>query len=291
MGNTMSWSAGLGIGVAVGVVGVLAFAGTGSMLISRLGSPTASTLMAPFYLFFFSIASFVPFGMLMYGFISDMFNQEFRNSFVSLMALGGIAVSWLLGLAFSRNQQLDLSPMNSNASLAESGWCTLPGLEAFESPIFPMSFVSSSTIIFFYLLSGFIIRGGGWFPNQSLVIGSLITLTMQVMSFYAGGCRESYFPLFGSTVNNLLGAILFGCIIGGLSFLLVSGPLPQYQPFQGFKPGVVPGTTPSNGKGYGSTGPASEPNSATCSADPGDDNAYVATLYKNGQEVTANLAI
>ena len=86
----------------------------------------------------------------------------------------------------------------------------------------------------------------------------------------------------------ILAALAWGCVVGGIAYSVAATALPQFLPFQAFAPGVTPGSTAAAAGGYTSGVPP--PASATCSAEPGDDNTFVAELYKNGQLVTDRIA-
>ena len=287
----MSMAEGIGIGFGSAVVLLLVLGGGAYLFKSNSAAGVVGTSIGGIAsTFFFAIASFIPFGLLMFGFISDIMNQEFRSSFISLVAIGGIIFWRVVGGFISGSMQLDLTPIGDTGTFSQTGWCTLPGMEGLENPFIPMTFISSGTIIFFYLLES-MRRSMG--QNTSLFVGLFGTLAAQVIAFGLGGCNTKYYPIFGSISVNILAASIFGLLLAIISHFSI-GSRPDLQAFQGFSP-----TSSPNGPmapGYSSRGPVAPgsrgppPSSATCSAEPGDDNTFVAELYKNGQLVTDKLA-
>ena len=287
----MSMGEGIGIGFGSAVVLFLVFGGLSTLSIFKSNTDAASigsSISGIATTFFFAIASFIPFGLLMFGLISDIMNQEFRSSFISLVAIGGIILSRVIGGFVSSSMQLDLTPIGDTGTFSQTGWCTLPGMEGLENPFIPMTFISSTTIIFFYLLES-TRRSMG--QNTSLFTGLFGTLAAQVIAFGLGGCNTKYYPIFGSISVNIVAASVFGLILALIAHFSIGGR-PDLQAFQGISPISSPngGSPGYNSRGPVAPGPGAPPSSATCSAEPGDDNTFVAELYKNGQLVTDRLA-
>jgi len=266
-------SVGIGIGVSIGTLIVLG--GLGYIFKNGV-SFSNGPLLAIFSGMCFAIASFAPFGLLMSGFISDVIYGHFQQSVISFAAVISIIVSKLAGRFFEGG--LDLSPVNTSTSLSESGWCTIPGLEPLESPFLPMSILTTWIISIYYIIFSATSSGSVWTP-----IGFAAILVIQLIGFWIGGCTPSYYPIRGSMFINIAITAAIGSAIGAGMYGLIKNHYPAFAPYQ-----AINSTT---GGKFGSNAPlGNSPASATCSAEQGDENTFVAELYKNGQLVTEKIA-
>lgn len=275
------------------IIGTVIVLGGGFVLISRNFSRDGiinffkETVGKNLFAIVFAFSNFIPFGLLMFGFISDILNEEFRNSFISLVVIAvTILFGWLTQF-FASQKGYNLAVNKS--SLYSSGWCTLPGLENFESPYFPMSFFSTGTLIAYYGLFGYW-KGAN---TASMTIWFPIVITIQLLAFYWAECHSSYISLaYG--MNHVISTII-GVIFGFIMAALVNSNSPQYSPFAGRTDTNYKSTDNGQsaaGHGYGGTGPTLPPkyNSVSYPVDTSDDNTFVAEIYKNGQLVTEKIA-
>jgi hypothetical protein len=309
-------SAGVDVGyVTLGIVLTL-----GAMAASRyfglslptgLGDSSTALYLKMFFQFF---ANIIPTTILMGGFAADVIRQEVRLSPPAIASLITIAVSGAIGRFFATSTGQNIGFSDNEGSL----WCTLPGLSIFESPYLPMAFISTSTIAFYYMF---------WSANSSVNRSSTfmnaffgIALVIQLATFAVGDCFSSYFPIFGSILVNIFLALLVGLFVAGCTYGYTSTVDPMnYDPFVGTPtsasgPNAASGSTARAG-GYGTGCPAGQQRTALhycipcasncitvgekCVCDAvdhsqpvqgGDDNTFVAELYKNGQLVTSTIA-
>jgi hypothetical protein len=237
---------------------------------------------------FFAIACFLPFGLLMFGFISDIVNQEFRNSYISLVTFATLIASGAAGRAFASARGIDLS--TATTSFTEQGWCSLPGLEAIESPYIPMVFLSTSLILTFYTY--FAVHTN---QHNYIYIAFVGILCIQVLSFTISGCSKSYVTIFSDygIGLNMLASIILGVSVGVLVSAMFTPD--AFQPF-----GSDNGKKWASVENFSLLGPHRQPTLAgkngpddapTCSPPQGgDENTFVAELYKNGQLITEKIA-
>jgi len=289
-----------GIGIAasavigIGMIYVIATRGTGFL----------TPIIPPMFGLMFAVASFLPFGLLMFGFISDIINGDgFHNSYPGCVALASVIASFILGKVGANALKLNISPVNTTSSLAQGGWCTIPGLEALESPFMPMSMLISSIIITYYSI--FLGTSNITLGSQATAIASLVGIyAIEIIAFYASACIPSYVPLFGNFSYNLILTTIIGAGIGAAAYAFVVHVSPSLSPFQQYAnltQGVQENFTPK--AGFSFVGPhaptaatqkptaRSEPTTcAVASNEVGDENTYVAEIYKNGQLVTEKIA-
>ena len=243
------------------------------------------------------IANLLPFALLTYGFAGDFINQEYLTPRLSAPSIGAFLAMLIVGLggqAYAGTKGVDLSAQDTSGLL----WCTIPGMENAESPWIPTAFISTSTIMFYYLF-------WAWHTNRAyrnMLIGFINVLVVQLTAFALGGCSASYIPLLGNSTINIFLAIVIGFATALITYLSTSlaGGL-KYDPF--------PTSTTAGGAG-GTTGGANQTHLSKCpdgsvpidgncpyktagtsqAVQGGDENTFVAELYKNGQLVTDSIA-
>jgi hypothetical protein len=261
------------------------------------------------------VANIFPFALLAYGFVSDTIFQEFRLSLPSLMSLGLILLVGGGSKIFAtRYQNQDLSPQDSSGT----AWCTIPGLEGLESPYLPTAFMSTAVISFYYLCWAWDSK----INSTTLGLVFLAIWALEWIVFQVGDCSSSYLSLFGSGGGfiflNIVVSTVIGIIGGAIAFATVRGNQ-AYNPLLGKTSGSFSmgwgvdakcpaGTSPAgnhtceyNGKEHFSgkpiiceTGYELQNGACVPSVDGysqpvqsgGDENTFVAEIYKNGQLVT-----
>jgi len=234
------------------------------------------------------IANMMPFALLAYGIAGDVVNQEGpRLSIPSIAAVGSILVLGIGSQMFATSYGANLSAQDTSGLM----WCTIPGLEGVESPYFPTAFMSTAIIGFYYLCWSW--HTGRPWTSTLLAFG--IVWIAQFGTFIFGECSMSYKPVYGSVLINILLSTLAGIIIGAISFASASGNaslnpynLPGSNNGQGHTQGRLSkcpdGSVPIDGRCPYRTG-HSQPVQGG-----GDENTFVAELYKNGQLVTDSIA-
>lgn len=319
MGNIQSATPSEGIGIGIGISAVLA--GVGFLIwksIYNSDTPSPAWIKIQDLLFptFKLLLNIMPFSLFAYGFAGDLINQEIRLMVPSVAALISIILVSLGSRIFATNSGLDLS--SSEAS--STAWCTLPGLEALESPYIPNAFLSTSIIAFYYVC---------WsaeknFNQERIMVWLLGIIAIQFFSFgFLSNCTSYYRPLFegGNILFNLLATFAIGAIVGSMTFgIAKSMDYTRYNPFN------IPAVAAASGcpdggnvefhtvNGVATPYCANTGNLAKCAdgsvpidgkcpfksaygghSQPeqggGDANTFTAELYKNGQLVTESLQI
>jgi hypothetical protein len=269
-------------------------------------------------LFFTFVANIMPFGLVVYGFVGDMINQSGpRLSIPSIAAVGSIILVGVVSQIIATQGSMDLSEQETSGMM----WCTIPGFEGVESPYFPTAFMSTAIVAFYYL-------SWAWSTNQPsgfLGMTFAIIYFVQVLVFAAGDCSSSYKPPFGGIFGSIAISTLLGVGIGGAAWA-ATGKATQYNPFNislgsasaangcpaGYSP-IGDHTCKENMTNmrehmtdkkkvceYGyemrsgvcvPTGiPPGMPGQSQEVQGGGDENTFVAELYKNGQLVTDTIA-
>ncbi len=299
---------------AIGAVAAIALIGGIVLLVVRNRDSFNSEYAKYPYAFLAFVANLMPFALLAYGIAGDTVNQEFRLSIPSIAAFASILVVGLGSQMFASKNQVDLSDQDTSGTL----WCTIPGLEGFESPYFPTAFISTAIIAIYYIC--WTLHSSKSITTPLLVFG--IIFVAQFGTFIVGDCVSSYKPLFGSIVFNIFSSIGIGSIIGLITYFSTFSN-PQLNPYN------LPGGSSSGASGGGNTGAGVCPAGTTavgnnlCKSSTGgspvcesgfimrrgkcekqltggghsypvqgggDENTFVAELYKNGQLVTDSIA-
>ena len=197
--------------------------------------------------YFIGLIKLVPIGLFLVGPIADTINGKQAISsiptiatFITMIILKLISV-FMGGPEFAQN----LSSDNSNGA-----WCTLPGLEFFENPFFPSSFLASTIIGFYYLFWSLKI------DKQQMFIGSIlgIAILSSFIQFTFGGCAPYYKTFFGyGGIETALLSIILGVIVAGITFASSTVGGMQNNPFYGL----------TNNLTLSNLGPGIDPNSGT----------------------------
>ena len=237
-------------------------------------------------------ANVLPFTILIYGIASDIINQSaVKLALPSIVALVSMALFGIGGQMYgSYFGGLNLNSEDSYGSF----WCTIPGLERLESPYMPTAFLATSTIAFYYLT---------WAWSTGIPSGRLgtffgITFVLQLTSYLFGGCAQSYASIAGpGGLLNVILPIVIGIILGPITAgSAMAADKGHYNPFTPTMNGATGGS--SGGGGGGGEGlhntlqapPKNDSGHSQPTQGGGDENTFVAELYKNGQLVTSTLA-
>lgn len=278
---TEKWLAGIGIAL-LSVIGI-------AVLAYIVKSGYIGSAISPIGGLLFSIANYIPFGLMIFGLVADLFSQELRYSITTILAIGSIFINWSLGkvLAGRYNVPSGMTGGGVFDDLRDKGWCTLPGLEMFESKFTPMSILVTSAIMTYYIVFAWISRSPS--ENISITVGLPLLWIAQIAVFGISGCSSYYVPMSGGgTLANILWSMAFGMTFGSTAFGIVYKYFPQYAPFahtQGTGPGAG-GFQAKNPIGSGS----SPVTGGACSAvQGGEEDAMVCEAYRNGQLVTESL--
>jgi hypothetical protein len=107
----------------------------------------------------------------------------------------------------------------------------------------------------------------------------MIVWVIQFLTFIAGDCSPSFLPLIGSSkLPNILIASILGAALGFGTFSIFMSD-GSYNPLH------ATGTTATV-----TGGTSTNCNTGRCKPEqPGDENTFVAELYKDGQLVTGNI--
>jgi hypothetical protein len=261
--------AGAGIMAALVVSGAVMYGvNTGSLTLGN------SSLMKYFNVF----VNFLPSALLWMGIPADLIiSGKLKYSLPTIVALVTIGLSALATRFLAANVGVgSLSDVTNESGM----WCTIPGLEFAESPILPQAFVVLGLIGTYYL---------SWQSKtgtSTIPLGSVfgVMLIIQLSTFaLAGHCPNFYIPM-GNILVNILAAVAIGAAIGGITFAftLLSGD--EYNPFMN-SASPASSTTPAQRPVGQTTVGTSAPVQGG-----GDENTFVAELYKNGQLVTEQIA-
>jgi hypothetical protein len=277
-----------------GIMAGLVMAG-GVIYMSRQG--TLSMGDSSFMKYFNIFVNFLPSALLWMGIPADLIiSGRVKYSLPSIVALATIALS-ALGTRYFASQAIgSLSTVNNESGM----WCTIPGLEFAESPIFPQAFVVLGLIGTYYL---------SWQAHtgtSTIPLGTVfgVMLIIQLSTFaLAGHCPNFYIPM-GNILVNIIAALGVGAIVGAITFgfTLLSGD--EYNPFiNNPTNGAAQTNTGRNNSGAGQQNkncpPGQEWSGTRCHTvvgssgavqGGGDENTFVAELYKNGQLVTEQIA-
>jgi len=233
------------------------------------------------------LGNLMPFALIAYGIAGDMINQDgVRLSIPSIAALGSIFVVGITSKIIATNGGVDLSKQETGGLV----WCTIPGLESVESPYFPTAIMSTAIIGFYYMCWAWSTPSRLSWP---LGLFFSIVYLVQLLAFMNGECAASYIPPFGGIVGSILISTVLGILIGTISWAS-TGKQTKFSPFN------IPLGSPSGASGstclpgyrevQGACVEATTTGGHSQQVQGGDENTFVAELYKNGQLVTDSIA-
>jgi hypothetical protein len=314
MGNSTSnlsteASMGIGAGISAVLIGILFYLyqnGTFNVLGSGASSYGGNLL----FLLLTFVVNIAPISLLLFGPILDLINRPSQviTSLPSVLVFGTLIIGKLFDIS-----RFGLSTYAKTAGTNETGiWCTLPGLEWFENKFFPSSLFTVSLLLTYYTIWSLRLYGFSGSSIAFLCVNVFFPLTLAVMLFKFGpGCSDFY--VFGT--SSILLAIGLGVVFSLLAGFLT--PI-SFNPFITMNSGggggggggtpIIPGsaTCPagqeySTGDSSGSAGCRcinsklppingrcySQENPNQSSAPSGQEQTFVAELYKNGQLVSS----
>lgn len=258
------------------------------------------------------LGNLMPLSLIAYGFAGDIINQDgFRLAIPSVAAVLSIFVVGVSSKIAARNSGRELSEQDTSGLV----WCTIPGLEHVESPYFPTAFMSTAAIAFYYMCWSWSTPSKMSWP---LAMMFSIVYAVQFLAFMNGECSASYIPPYGGILGSILISTLLGAVVGTVAWAS-TGKAIQFSPFNiplgsaSGASGCLPGETSiangcrekftehfTSGKkvrcdpGYiessGNCVEASTTGGHSQQVQGGDENTFVAELYKNGQLVTDSIA-
>jgi len=271
------------------------------------------------------ISNVIPLAGILFGFAADVIvYHEFRASLPSVVCITLVLLSSIVSRGvFSMNND---SSLLSTQSVTNSTWCSIPGLEALESPYVPMIFTISSFMLTYY--GAWNTVGASRDTVTTIIAVSCGVILAQMLSFgFVSDCPKFFQPLtfyIKSPVWNILLALLIGSVVGGSTFLgtfysdaarwnpMSTRPSNSNQmPGPTCKGGVTPDKTASGRPGCKTTDakcpdgsiPFKENGVSYCPptvenfenpqhTEPVQENeqTFVAEIYKNGQLVTESIA-
>jgi len=312
MGNStsnLSTEASMGIGGAISAVliGILFYLYQRGTFSDVGGSGPFFSVGNGLLLLLIFVVNIAPISLLLFGPILDLINRpkQVITSLPSVLVFGTLIIGKLFDMS-----RFGLSTYTKTAGTNESGiWCTLPGLEWFENKFFPSSLFTVSLLLTYYTIWSFRLYGSSGSSIVFLCVNVFFPLLLAVMLFKFGpGCSDFY--VYGT--YSILLAIGLGVVFSLLAGFLT--PI-SFNPFitmnsgGGGVGGRVPGseiaasgttpwdpTNPASGKVNCPPNQTYLPATGTCvtmpssnqsSAPSGQEQTFVAELYKNGQLVSS----
>lgn len=314
MGNStsnLSTEASMGIGAisAFGIVALLYLLNNFG-IINFLGTGVSSFVGNPILLILVFIVNIAPVSLLLFGPMGDLINRgQFVSSLPSVIIIGTLILGKLFDIT-----KFGVPNYTKTAGINETGiWCTLPGLEWFENKFFPSSLFTITLLLTYYTTWSYRMYGFTTGFIIFLCANFIFPLLLAAMVFKFGpGCSDFY--VYGTY------SILLAIGLGLVSLLLGSFLPVSFNPFNFRIPGSeiagsgtpfsltgsfslpASGTTPwdpsnpASGKVNCPPNQTYLPATGTCvtlpssnqsSAPSGQEQTFVAELYKNGQLVSS----
>jgi len=300
MGNStsnLSTEASMGIGgvisaVLIGILYYLYQNGTFSVL----GSGTSSFVGNGLLSLLTFVVNIAPISLLLFGPILDLINRPWQviTSLPSVLVFGTLIIGKIFDIS-----RFGLSTSAKTAGTNESGiWCTLPGLEWFENKFFPSSLFTVSLLLTYYTIWSFRLYGFSGSSIVFLCVNVFFPLLLAVMLFKFGPECSDFYVYGKYSILLAIGLGVFFSLLAGFLTPISFNPFITMNSGGGGRvPGseiAASGTTPwdPTGKNLCQTGTVWDNSVQRCipltsSAPSGQEQTFVAELYKNGQLVSS----
>ena len=222
-----------------------------------------------------ALFQYFPTSLVMFGFISDAINEDFRYSLASIIGILSVILNYLIGGLAKTFFSIDVTKLQTNTN------CSVPGFQFLDSPVSPQGIVLP-VAIFSYLFIDF---GLNRSPSENSGTAGLFLLFfgIHLVVMYSNKCFDAYYGVLLS----ILIAIFIGFMSGLFGWIGVHSLAPERLPSASYN--YTPSSS-SNDSGP-TLGPGGTPVSSveTCSA-PNDQDQFVCDLYKNGELITSTIS-
>jgi hypothetical protein len=224
--------------------------------------------------FIFKLFLYLPTSLVLFGFLADAIQQDFRYSIASLIGILSVFVNSLLG-------RLLKLVVNAPASVFEVGaGCTVPGFEAFESVFAAQGIVLPASIFTYFFIDFGLNRSASQNIGVAATFIGFLLLQLIVMGF--SGCLTRYY--WNNSFATIMMSLLFGGITGSIGWGVVKAVSPGRLPTANNN-----SSTPTPAHRYPLSPEKASSSVGTCSA-PNDDDQLVCEAYKNGELVTTSIS-
>jgi hypothetical protein len=225
-----------------------------------------------------SFLNILPVSIFLYGPVSDLIHNEVVSGIPAYTSFFFLLLIRIISIFFTRNLPTD-------SGTGQDIWCTLPGFEWLENPFFPSSVFTTIAISTYYMCWTIFTDS----DKKSIILsGGFTAIALSLAQYAFGNCSSFYVPLGGQGMwANLLLSMFLGTIIGTALYSAYWSDGSK-NPFWG-NPQSKNGSATKNNNPISTSNLVSEvPN--TSSAPSGDEQTFVAELYKNGQLVAENIS-
>lgn len=204
--------------------------------------------------------SYIPHVILLFGVLADMFTLQGVWSIPSLVGLLSVFANYVFqyfwkGLDEFGKTAVDMgkkaagqgaAPAPAPAPGASSGGarviftaydgCTVQGLEAWNSPYAPQTFVVTATVFSYYCFD--LIRNRGWVNSSAAIVAFLLTYIAEVVvvDMNTGGVGCMVDGKGFSTMSQGFRAFFEGLFFGGVSYAVVQTYAPNRLPSSTISP-------------------------------------------------------
>jgi len=228
-----------------------------------------------FKTYLLALFQYFPTSLVMFGFISDAINEEFRYSLASIIGILSVILNYFVGGVVKTLFKIDLTKLNPNTD------CSVPGFEFLDSVVSPQGIVLP-VAIFSYLFIDFGLNRPAS-ENSGTAGLFLLFFGIHLVVMYSNKCFDAYYGVLLS----ILIAMFIGFMSGLFGWIGVHSLAPERLPSASYN--YTPSSS-SNDSGP-TLGPGGTPVSSveTCSA-PNDQDQFVCDLYKNGELITSTIS-
>lgn len=226
---------------------------------------------------------YLPTSLVLFGFIADAIQEEFRYSIASLIGIISVFVNSFVGLL------INLFIKNPTSVLVTGQGCTVPGFEALESIFAPQGIVLPVSIFTYFFIDFGVNRP----PSENLGTAVLfgLYLATHILVLWSSNCFTKYYWTNPFVTIGL--GLLIGGALGSIGYGIVRGVTPQRLPSGTY---IAPAPSSDGSSTRGPTlGPGGTPLGASsssvgrCSA-PNDQDQFVCEAYKNGKLVSSTFS-
>lgn len=222
---------------------------------------------------------YLPTSLVLFGFIADAIQEEFRYSIASLIGILSVFANSLVGFL------INLIVKSPTSILSTGAGCTVPGFEALESVFAPQGIVLPASIFTYFFIDFGLNRPPSENIGTAVLFG--VYLITHIAVLWSSNCFVKYY--WTNPIITILLGLLIGGALGSIGYGVVRVISPQKLP-SSTDVSVTDSEPTKKIIGPGGTLVGSMSSSVGRCSPPNDQDQFVCEAYKNGQLISSTLS-
>lgn len=222
---------------------------------------------------------YLPTSLVLFGFIADAIQEEFRYSIASIVGILSVFANSLVGFL------INLFIKSPTSILTTGAGCTVPGFEALESVFAPQGIVLPASIFTYFFIDFGLNRPPSENIGTAVLFG--VYLITHIIVLWSSNCFIKYY--WTNPIITILLALFIGGSLGAIAYGVVRSISPQKLPSSSNTSIIDSGPTKKIVGPGGTLVGSTSVGVGRCSA-PNDQDQFVCEAYKNGKLVSSTIS-